>query len=90
MDFAKIALSKKVMPSFTLRSARAYMKYCSYSTRIRMMTRKRPPLTALSLIVMAMLTTVVICRSELVSVYVWLKNGFVTHEVKTAAACTPC
>ena len=30
------------------------------------------------------------CPSELVSVYDWLKNGFVTHEVKTAAACTPC
>ena len=30
-----------------------------------------------------------ICPSEPVSVYDWLINGFVTHEVKTAAACTP-
>ena len=30
------------------------------------------------------------CPSEPVSVYDWFKNGFVTHEVKTAAACTPC
>ena len=30
------------------------------------------------------------CPSEPVSVYDWLKNGFVTYEVKTAAACTPC
>ena len=30
-----------VMALFTLRSARPYMKYCSYSTRIRIMTRKR-------------------------------------------------
>ena len=29
------------------------------------------------------------CPSEPVSVYVWLKNGFVTHEVNAEAACTP-
>ena len=34
-------LCSKVMALFTLRSARPYMKYCSYSTRIRIMTRKR-------------------------------------------------
>ena len=33
-------LCSKVMALFTLRSARPYMKYCSYSTRIRVMTRK--------------------------------------------------
>ena len=34
-------LCSKVMVLFTLRSARPYMKYCSYSIRIRVMTRKR-------------------------------------------------
>ena len=34
-------LCSKVMALFTLQSARPYMKYCSYSTRIRVMTRKR-------------------------------------------------
>ena len=29
------------------------------------------------------------CPSEPVSVYDWLKNGFVTHEVNTEAAYTP-
>ena len=28
------------------------------------------------------------CPSEPVSVYDWLKNGFVTHEVNDEAACT--
>ena len=46
------------------------------------------------LIVMAMLTTVagglrLGCPSEPVSVYDWLKNGFVTHEVNAEAAHTP-
>ena len=34
-------LCSKVMALFTLQSARPYMKYCSYFTRIRVMTRKR-------------------------------------------------
>ena len=34
-------LCSKVMALFTLQSARPYVKYCSYSTRIRVMTRKR-------------------------------------------------
>ena len=29
------------------------------------------------------------CPSKPVSVYDWLKNGFVTHEVNTEAAYTP-
>ena len=29
------------------------------------------------------------CPSESVSVYDWLKNGFVTHEVNAEAAYTP-
>ena len=29
------------------------------------------------------------CPSEPVSVYDWLKNGFVTHEVNVEAAYTP-
>ena len=45
------------------------------------------------LIMMAMLTSYgglrLSCPSEPVGVYDWLKSGFVTHEVKTAAACTP-
>ena len=34
-------LCSKVMALFTLRSARPYIKYCSYSTRIGIVTRKR-------------------------------------------------
>ena len=40
VDFAK-TLCSKVIALFTLLSAWPYMKYCSYSTRIRIMTRKR-------------------------------------------------
>ena len=34
-------LCSKVIADLPLQSARPYMKYCSYSTRIRKMTRKR-------------------------------------------------
>ena len=67
------------MPSFTLRSARPYTKYCSYSTRISYDSDGYVDNGVLRLC----------CPSEPVSVYDWLKNGFVTHEVNAEAAHTP-
>ena len=70
-----------IMLSFTLRSARPYMKYCSYSTRIQMMTRKRRPLTAPSIHhtvgYVALRYSELSCGGKiLVSVYDWPKHGF--------------
>ena len=77
------------MPSFTLRSARPYMKYCSYSTDTETATFDRTVLIySDSYVDNGGLR--LSCPSEPVSVYDWLKNGFVTHEVNTAAACIPC
>ena len=79
------------MPSFTLRSARPYMKYCVFYSYPNDDT-ETATFDRTVLIVLAMLTTSgglrLSCPSKPVSVYDWLKNGFVTHEVNAEVAYT--
>ena len=85
------ALRSKVIADLPLRSARPYMKYCSYSTRIRMKTRKRRPLTSqyrwLCCIVYLWLNDGgpwLSCGEKIqVSVDGWLKHSFSNKRKRT-------